>query len=226
MREFNIFGYKFSSYWSMLIIASVLTVILSLFRAKKYKFGKTKAFIIAVLLLFFGCLGTKLLYMLEHPENSFSLRGGMSLFGSVYLVPLAFLAAAPMIKENYLKCMDFTAMYDPLIFACMRIGCYLNKCCGGMEIPFLPPVQLMEAVFDTAIFVFLFFYERNKKDNIYGKQYPIFMICYSFVRFFLEFIRNTEKNIFCLSEGQWLSMAAFIIGFITLYFIKRNEVLK
>lgn len=226
MREFNIFGYKFSSYWSMLIIASVLTVILSLFRAKKYKFGKTKAFIIAVLLLFFGCLGTKLLYILEHPENSFSLRGGMSLFGSVYLVPIAFLAAAPMIKENYLKCMDFTAMYGPLIFACMRIGCYFNKCCGGMKIPFFLPVQLMEAVFDTAIFVFLFLYERNKKDNIYGKQYPIFMICYSFVRFFLEFLRNTEKNIFCLSEGQWLSAAAFTIGFITLYFIKKKRGFK
>ena len=231
MREFNIFGYEVSSYWTMLVIASVLTTAMSVLRAKRYSFGKTRSEIISILLIFYGCVGAKLLFILEHPNSTFSLRGGMSLFGSVYFIPIALGITVPLVKVKYACCMDFVALYGPLIFAFMRIGCYLNGCCGGRDIAFLPPVQLIECILDIMIFFLLLFYENNKSSPGYGKQYPIFMVCYALTRFVVEFMRDTPKDIFYLSEGQWLSVITFVLGVGILYFIKakkenyRNEVL-
>ncbi len=226
MRDLVIFGHTFSTYWTMLVLAAVLTVVLSFCRAKHHGFGKIKALIIAVLLLVYGCVGAKLLYMLENPGSVFSLRGGMSLYGSVYFIPAAMLITAWILRTRFARCMDFVAMYGPLIFAFMRIGCYLTDCCGGRSITlfgetFVPPVQLMECFLDVAIFGFLYYYERRKIKPGSGLLYPIFMVLYGLIRFCIEFLRDTPKNLWHLSEGQWLSTVSILLGADILWMIKK-----
>lgn len=218
MRGLNLFGHEFSSYWTMLFTGAALTVVLSILRGKRYNIGKFKSVIIALLVIIFGCLGAKLLYMIESPDSTFSLRGGMSLYGSVYLIPIAFVIFAPLLKVKYAHCMDFVALYGPLIFAFMRIGCYLNGCCGGIDIDFLPPVQLIECFFDIAIFLFLLYYEHKENGSNIGVHYPMFMVSYATMRFVVEFLRDTPKNIFYLSEGQWISILTLVLGAGILYF--------
>ena len=229
MYEIKIFGFSFSAYWSLLIIAAIFTVILSIKRAKKYEISKRKAIIIAVLLILYGCIGAKLLYIAEYPNRAVSLRGGMSLFGSVYFIPIAFAITVILLKIKYIKCMDFIALYGPFIFAFMRIGCYLNGCCGGIEIVtatnihFIPPVQLIECLFDVLIFCLLLYCENRKVKPGTGLQYPIFMVCYALIRFFIEFWRNTPKEIFGFSEGQWFSVITFALGAGIFWILKRKE---
>lgn len=228
MYELNFFGFRFSLYWTMLIVAAITTVVLSMFRAKRYDFGKIKSTIIAALLILYGCVGAKLLYIAEHPESSFSLRGGMSLFGSIYFIPVAFLVTVLILNIKYVKCMDFVALYGPLIFAFMRIGCYLNGCCGGIYIKigsfgFTPPVQLLECAADVIIFFALLYREKYRLKPGDGTQYPIFMMSYALIRFLVEFWRDTPKNIFHFSEGQWFSVITFALGLGILWIIKRKE---
>lgn len=226
MRNFNILGYSFSSYWSMLVIGAITVIVISILRAKRYKISYVKALIMAFFVVVLGCLGAKMLYMIQNPASSFSWRGGMSLYGSVFLIPVGFVIISLMLRVRYAKCMDFIAVYGPLFFAVMRVGCYLNGCCGGIIIDFfgdylVPPVQLIECALDVAIMAFLLWRERNIKT--FGFQYPIFMVSYSGIRFFIEFIRNTQKIYCFLSEGQWISIFTFVMGLCILLFLFKEE---
>ena len=228
MHEFSIFGYSFSSYWTMLILGAAATVLLSILRAKKYEIGKVKAIIIALFVVILGCVGAKLLYILEAPGASFSLRGGMSLYGSIILIPAGFGVLCFLLRMRYAGCMDFVAVFGPLIFALMRIGCYLGGCCGGREVElfgssFVPPVQLIEAVLDVGILSLLLKRENKAASKITGTQYPLFMACYGFIRFFIEFWRDTPKIYFGFSEGQWLSVLSFLTGAGILYLLKKKR---
>ncbi|MBR5517627.1 MAG: prolipoprotein diacylglyceryl transferase [Clostridia bacterium] len=228
MQDFKIMGYSFSSYWTMLAIGAVVAVLLGVLRARSYEINKIKAVVIAFFVVILGCLGAKLLYILESPNSSFSWRGGMSLYGSIYLIPFGFIFIALLLRIRYSKCMDFVAVYGPLFFAIMRIGCYISNCCGGIVMnvfgkTFVPPVQLIECVLDIFILIFLLWREKNTKRSVNGKQYPIFMISYAGIRFFIEFIRSTPKIYWGFSEGQWLSLLTFSIGLIILYLLKRSK---
>ncbi len=223
MREFRIGGYSFSSYWTMLIIALAVIIVISICRTSKEK--RIRAIIFSVLLVLYGCIGAKLLFILENPKAVASLTGGMSFFGSVYFIPAAFVLTAFLFKVSYSDCMDFIAPYVPLVLAFMRIGCFMNGCCGGRMIEFagvsfIPPVQLIECAFDLGMAILLF-HMGKRENSVKGRLYPLFMVYYSIVRMALEFIRDTDKDILYLSMGQWLSIVTFIIGIIILGVMKR-----
>lgn len=211
-----ILGINIGSYWSMLVIATIVCVYLSIKRAPAFNIKSYKAVIITILLVIYGCIGAKILFLIENPSE-FSLSGGMSFFGSVFFVPIAIAVTALVSRIRISKCMDFIAIYIPLILAFMRIGCYFNGCCGGRtctigDTSFVPPMQLIECFFDIIIFSLLYASERKNNIKYSGEQYPKFMIMYAIIRMVMEFFRETEKNIFGMSSGQWFSIVSFLIG--------------
>ena len=227
MREFELFGVTFSTYWTMLLVATVAIIVHSAVRAKNAGYGKIRAMVLSLLLILFGCIGAKLLFILENPASKFSISGGMSFFGSVYFIPFAYFLIAPLFKTKFGKCLDFVGIYVPLVLAFMRIGCFMNDCCGALPITvfgvtFTPPVQLVECFFDILIFAYLFY--REKKGNITetGLQYPIFMVSYGVLRMIMEIFRDSVKNMWGLSRGQWLSVLTFLVGVMIILIIKHR----
>lgn len=88
-------------------------------------------------------------------------------------------------------------------------------------------------VFIILIFVFLKIYnfnkkkqreeikEKNKKNFYFGKVFALYLILYSWGRFFVEFLRlDHQPVIFHLRLGQIFSLIALIIGII-IFFRKR-----
>lgn len=99
-----------------------------------------------------------------------------------------------------------------------RIGCYFNGCCYGIN-GF--PTQLAESAFCLGLFVYL--WSIRKKIKVEGDLFRIFLLAYSFFRFWIEFFRaDAIGGIYGFSSAQVVSVAIF--GWVVLYFIWRGDI--
>jgi phosphatidylglycerol:prolipoprotein diacylglycerol transferase len=111
-----------------------------------------------------------------------------------------------------------------------RIGCFFAGCCYGIKyqgpfsITFLDsiagpnhvalfPIQLLESFINVLVSIFLIFY--SKKDRLPGKIFGIYLMLYSLIRFFLEFLRGDiiRGKLFGITTSQWISLLLFPIGY-------------
>ena len=133
-------------------------------------------------------------------------------------------------KPEYSKSvLDFYAFSVPLFHFFGRIGCFLGGCCYGIESDFgfiahgnklVPlingvrrfPVALLEASLNLIIFIVILY--LFKKGKFKEKLIYFYMVLYSVVRFFVEFLRGDEIRgiFFGLSTSQWISICLFITG--------------
>lgn len=226
IQSINLFGFEMSTYWLMLLAGMVGMLILLLLRRKRFTLSVFKCILFTLLLTVSGVLGAKILYILENfkstIENGISL-GGMSFFGSVFLIPIMMPLVGKLFKLKLGETLDICGPCVALMIAFMRLGCFMQGCCGGWvanfgNVQFVWPTQLMEFVGDIAILIWLLHFERlNQMRN---KLYPLFMISYSVLRFFIEFLRYKADLWLGLGHGQWFAMLAIIVGLIWIYVCK------
>lgn len=121
-----------------------------------------------------------------------------------------------------------------------RIGCFLAGCCYG--IPYdgifsvrFPknihtsqihihdrfPVQLLEALLCFILFVIIYTYTK-KKIPLGFQTLGIYLIFYSIMRFFLEYLRGDaiRGKLLLLSTSQWISLLLLPIG---IMLIRKNR---
>lgn len=141
-----------------------------------------------------------------------------------------------MKKKNYniSEYSDIIAPGIPLFHFFGRIGCFLGGCCFGIESSFgftahgnelLPilndiqrfPVQLLEAVLNLVLFFILS--RLLDKNKFKGGLFPLYLLLYSIIRFFDEFLRGDTYRgfLFGLSTSQIISIFIFISAVIILF---------
>lgn len=136
---------------------------------------------------------------------------------------------------------DIIAPGIPLFHFFGRIGCFLGGCCYGIESSFgftvhnnqlLPsvndvqrfPVQLLESLLNLILFFILAY--LLKKELLKGKLFATYLLSYSVIRFFDEFLRGDTYRGFLLglSTSQIISIVIFICSIIYLiYQGKKNN---
>lgn len=136
---------------------------------------------------------------------------------------------------------DIIAPAVPLFHGFARIGCFLGGCCYGIESPFgftytdsiveaannvnRFPVQLLESVCNFALFAVLWM--MLSRGKLKGLLFPMYIMTYSVIRFFDEFLRGDSIRGFvgCLSTSQFVSVILFIIstGFIVIAAVKKHN---
>ena len=79
----------------------------------------------------------------------------------------------------------------------------------------------MESLGDVAILYFLL--NCKKAKVVTGIGYPWFLILYGVMRFVIEFLRDTSKNVLLLSRGQWFSVCSIMIGVIIMVVLRRKK---
>ena len=113
----------------------------------------------------------------------------------------------------------------PLGHAIGRIGCLLAGCCHGLEYagPLAVnnllidtgktyfPIQIVEAVLNLGIFMFLLWYKRRMRPTYY--ILCVYLFLYSILRFILEFFRGDliRGSFLMLSTSQWISVMLFSV---------------
>ncbi len=219
-----------STYYTFMALGYVVMVVLMLLpkRRIKYGIGPLKAVLFATAVLFVGILGCKLLFIVENikqvRETGLTLSG-FSFFGAALLVPLLMPVIGFAFRMKCVDSLDNSAINVLGMLGTIRIGCFLNGCCGGTICTlgarhFHWPTQLLEAVCDFGILAWLLLLE-SRPNNRRGLLYPRFLISYGAVRFIIEFMRDTPKDWLGLSHGQWFSIVAVIAGIGWILFVTR-----
>ena len=198
----------------MFVFGIVGMAVLCCLRAKQYRLTCSKAIVFTLLLSVVGLLGTKLLFIAENIEIVMSeglSLAGQSFFGALFLIPPIVALYSRLFGLRAAQGVDLCAAPVIFILMCMRMGCLMSGCCGGIFIgTFQVPAQFLEALGDAIILTVLL--ETEKRNKFIGRLYPLLMVLYGSMRFFLEFVRDTEKNLLGFSQGQLYSVIAIVVG--------------
>ncbi len=171
-------------------------------------------------------------YVKTHiPETISYLFGGYVFYGGLIGALLMYLFFCRRMEYDFLRFTNIIAPVIPLVHGFGRIGCFLGGCCYGIEYsgPLAVtyphndyveglgsvsrfPVQLLEALINLVLFLFLFFYAKKPRKD--GSLLGIYLICYSVIRFSLEFLRgDVERGILLgISTSQWISLFLIPLG--------------
>jgi phosphatidylglycerol:prolipoprotein diacylglycerol transferase len=136
-------------------------------------------------------------------------------------------------KFNISEYSDIIAPGVPLFHFFGRIGCFFGGCCYGIESSFgytvhgnellssvndvqRFPVQLLEATLNLILFIVLA--RLLSKGALKGKLFSIYLLCYSVIRFFDEFLRGDTYRgfLFGLSTSQIISIILFVCSLVYL----------
>jgi phosphatidylglycerol:prolipoprotein diacylglycerol transferase len=232
-------------------LAYIVGILLGWYLAKKIflkdgiktKFDDYITYLIIGLILG-GRLGYVLFYNFDYYLNNFFdifkvWQGGMSFHGGVIGIIIASLIFSKENNDNVFEYLDIIALVSPVGIFFGRIANFINSELYGHEtsvpwaVQFIQidnlyrhPSQLYEAVLE-GIFLFLimiFFWNKNKSKSP-GILSALFLIFYSFFRYFVEYFRVPDDQlgylILNLTMGQLISFIFFMAG-LSLYYLKND----
>ena len=228
-------GSLFFPYYGSLIVLGVLVAAgLGILQAALFKLDIYDFILLAAVAGLGGMIGAKVLYLLVsirtiqfsqilNPSYLNSIMGGGFVFyGGLIGGMLSVVIFRRFYKLNILLYISRFVPCLPVAHGFGRLGCSAVGCCYGIPFdsmfsitysgsPFAPngiplfPVQIAEAVGNFLIAgVLLFYIDVLKRDN----GIIVYLLSYSFMRFFLEFLRSDEErgHLGMLSVSQWVSI--------------------
>lgn len=156
-------------------------------------------------------------YFKEHAGEIYKIwYGGQSLHGGIFGGVLALYFYCRIKKIDLMKYLDIAGVTVPLAQAIGRWGNFFNNEAFGLPVSdslirlFVPyefrpvnylsseyfhPTFLYESFFDFFIFIFLY-KNYSKWKSTPGKIFFVYLLMYSIIRFFLEFIRVDSLYLF------------------------------
>lgn len=205
----------------MLSVGTLGMTISALSRRNRFGISVSSAVSLMLILTTVGVVGACSLYRLEAGE-----WGGVSFYGSVFLIPVLMPLLGLVLRLKPNQTMDLCGPCVAIMIGCLRVGCFITGCCGGWTICignvcFAWPTQAIDSIGDFAILLWLLSLETKQSNQ--GELYPLFMLSYSVMRFFIEFLRDTTKNIMFLSQGQVYALTAVVISIIWLSILRLKE---
>ena len=246
-RIFEIPAYFFCAFSGAVVAICAFIILLS---SKKYNLQQQiKALAISILGLvicarLFGCatciykaIGNGESVTLDTIKNT-----GIVFYGGLIgmLITYNVCIRSRLITQKDYHILDVLAVTFPLFHTIARIGCFLAGCCYGIEretplsvkytnlengvnvTAMRIPVQLIEAGFNFVLFIYLLI--LVKKDEWKTKHILYrYLLIYSTMRFFLEFIRgDTARGVICgISFSQVIAVGIWIFVIIRMINTKR-----
>jgi len=189
----------------------VVTLLIILKRPKDFPVSRLGLGVLSVLMLYFGLIGAKILYIFLHwnmiTQSNLTVFlalkvAGYALLGAMIAIVLTiFLFTKLRVRRiSFLKVADYIIPFIVLQLAFVRIGCFLNGCCYGKQtvLPWgctfqsVPPVSHHPTQIYSMLALLLNFiimrhvYKRNLPGGVvlFGS-----LFIYGFLRFFIEFLR-------------------------------------
>jgi len=250
----NLFGQEYPTLSILGLVGFFLAVIVAGFRAKRFGLTRSDLVYIGVFaglgllvgsFLFFGL--TRISFVWENRDYFpnfttliFVLFGGMVFYGGLFGAIAGIFLYSRIMKVPFGTAMILTIPVFPLAHSIMRIGCFAGGCCHGIPFPSplgiaftnavgapnnipLLPVQLYEAAANLLIFGIMWCY--TIRDRSWVATACLYGLIYSFVRFWLEFLRGDAIRGFVigLSTSQFISIAVFIVCAIGLSALSHNK---
>lgn len=222
MEPIIYFVKKYSVY-IVILLSIFLCFIYFLKRKNKLNLNIFIIFLISILNTILGVLACKAMYFLEYyighnlmKTPNFHLTSGFSFFGSVYLMPLFYVAVAKILKKDVKEMLNIGVPAILISSFCARLNCVIHGCCGGIAIGtagWYFPTRLVELICYISIFIIIIY--KNKKGTLKpGMALPIYYMIYGVVRVIEEPLRLNFKTD-SIHFGLFHSQIVAIIGIIT-----------
>ena len=163
-------------------------------------------------------------------------KSRVSLYGGLLFMPPLMLIFSKLQKADFLTVTDNCCAGVFMLLGTAKLGCFVYGCCWG--IPFehglfngfagekVFPVQLIESALTFIIAAVI--YRLAVKKHTRGAVYPLGLILYGVMRFFIQFLRfheiEAEKDLVGFMDiWQTVSLAAVLTGAAWLFaVVKKN----
>lgn len=210
-----------------LLIGTLLMGVPIALMAKKNEIRLWKSVAATGLLTVFGYAGTYLMFYIEN-----HWFGGVSFYGAVFFVPIAFIFVADLLRIPYKKIMDFCAVGECIMLALMKVQCFLGECCFGRDLFTLAdgtvirfPSRLVESAVALTLFALLFIWAMKQRKR--GELYGWYLILYGSARFVLNFMRKEYVTTdMVIPFGHLWSLVAIGLGLFWLIRICKERPLE
>jgi phosphatidylglycerol:prolipoprotein diacylglycerol transferase len=182
------------------------------------------------------------MYFFKNPGDIFAVwKGGMSFHGGFIGVIVACILICKKYRIRILLFGDVLAVATPIALFLGRIANFINlELYGrptngkwGMIFPTadnLPrhPSQLYEAFFEgLLLFLIILFFVKKYKFQKIGLNTIVFLECYGFFRFFIEYFREPDEQLGYIFKymtmGQLLSLPIILLG-VGIFICNRKKV--
>ena len=228
----NVVIYKYA-----IIIACGIVLSIILFKFSKNKFNINYEFFLETLvyILIFGIIGARLYYVLfnlkyysQNVWQIFNLRnGGLAIYGGILVGIVIAIYRCKKNKVNMFDFLDAVIPYLALTQSIGRWGNFFNIEAYGTKTNSIfrmgittaqegyievHPVFLYESIYNLFLFYILKKMQKNRKFE--GQIVLIYLIMYSFVRFFLELLRIDSLMFFGIKISCLISTIIFVISLI------------
>ncbi len=230
-------------YWYSVFIVCAIVVALFLCMTSKDNYGiKFEEVIdVAIVTIIFGIIGARLYfvmfnlkYYLADPIRIISLRdGGLGIYGGLILGGLALVFRAKKLELNPYDFLDYIVPFVAIAQSIGRLGNFFNiEAYGEKTDSFLRmginsiegyievhPTFLYEAVSTFVIFCIIRILQKKRRFK--GQIFLLYLMLYSFIRFFIEGLRADSLMIGEFRVSQILSAIIFIISLYS--YIKKQK---
>ena len=238
---FYLFGVPIYKYAICIVIGIIIALVLA--KTSKEKFDNKFEDVLEVIIysIASGIIGARLYYVifnfdyyLSSPLKILNFRdGGLAIYGGLIFGLITIFILCKIKKRDLLNFLDYIVPYVAIAQSIGRWGNFFNvEAYGKQTTSFLRmgiyenintyievhPVFLYESIATFLIFLLLKYMQRKRKFN--GEISLLFLILYSFIRFFLEGLRTDSLMLFNFRISQILSIFIFIISLIL--FIKNT----
>ena len=162
----------------------------------------------------------------------------LRIFGALFFLPVFFFLFTRFVGGDFGGVTDVFTTGTFVMLGISKIGCAVYGCCYGIEFshgvttPFeahrVFPVQLLECVMSIIIALIAYCLSVRKKYRK-GTVYPISLILYGIMRFFVEYLRyypEAEKTFFFgMNFWQMISVISIFFG-IVLFTVNRRKAIS
>ncbi|MCK5451171.1 MAG: prolipoprotein diacylglyceryl transferase [Candidatus Omnitrophica bacterium] len=219
------------SYGLCIAIGFLISAVLILKDSEKFDIPKGDMLDVLIAVLVGGLIGGRLLFVLINWKIYLAdplrvlmvYEGGLAFQGAFLMAVFTGAVFAKRRQMSFFKGADLIAPYIAFGQAVGRIGCFLNGCCYGKistgkltvvfphETVARIPVQLY-----TSFALFLLFIALSagrKKQYFDGQIFALYLILYSLLRFFIDFLRGDNPLVLAgLKLSQVIGIGTFVCG--------------
>lgn len=239
---FCVFGIEIYWYAIFITIALVLGYIWAWKHDGRYKIKFDDILTLSLIMIPVAFICARLYYILfdlqyyiNNPSEVLDLRnGGLAIYGGLIGAVVTIAVFCKVKKINFLDLIDYLAPVMPLGQAIGRWGNYVNIEAYGSETnwpikmevieqgitKYVHPTFLYESICSTIIFILLVILCKKRKFS--GQIAYIYLMGYSFCRFFIEGLRTDSLMLGSVRVSQLLSLLIFIVA-LTLYITSYNR---
>ena len=249
---FEIFSFKIHWYSIFIAIGAIIGLLVAIHEAKKHNIPKNFIIDAVVYGLPLGIIGARLYYVLfnldyyaANPIDIFKIyEGGLAIHGGI-IVGIVFAYFYSKRKGyNPFRVIDIVSVSFIIGQIFGRWGNFFNREAHGSEVTlsllqklrlqnfiiegmyingaYYHPTFLYESLWNIIGLIILLIYRRNKNVKL-GEITLLYLMWYSFGRFFIEYLRTDSLMLGNIKVAMLLSLVLFVGSIITIIIIKRKS---